>query len=125
MSNQTIELFFSCRPDAFTVYRLLEDQLLARCAPTSVEVRQTQISFRSRYIYACVSLPRSKKALSGSIVVSFGLPCRVDSPRIDACVEAASNRWTHHVVVTAPDIDGELLGWLQQAFAFANSPFRR
>lgn len=125
MFNPSIALFFAGRPDALAAYHHLEEQLLTGCIPTAIDVRKTQISFRSRYIYACVSLPRLKKAPSGSIVVSFGLPCRIESPRITSCVEAAPGRWTHHITVSAADIDSELLGWLQQAFAFANSPLRK
>lgn len=52
--------------------------------------------------------------------MTFGLGYRLDSPRVDAAVEAYPGRWTHHVVVTeAARIDDELLAWLAEAAAFS------
>ena len=54
------------------------------------------------------------------LTVTFGLGYRLDSPRVDAAVEAHPGRWTHHVVVTeAAQIDDELLLWLAEAAAFS------
>ena len=54
------------------------------------------------------------------LTVSFGLPERLTSPRIDAAVEAYPGRWTHHVMIgSAHELDDELLDWLRQAAAFS------
>ena len=40
--------------------------------------------------------------------------------RGDGAVEPYPNRWTHHTIVSEPDqLDGELMGWLREAHAFA------
>ena len=49
MFNPSIALFFAGRPDALAAYHHLEEQLLTGCIPTAIDVRKTQISFRSRY----------------------------------------------------------------------------
>ncbi|MEG0756553.1 MAG: DUF5655 domain-containing protein [Oscillospiraceae bacterium] len=70
-----------------------------------------------------VSLPRRKT--EGGIVVSFGLSYRLDSPRIAVATEPYPNRWTHHVPVTdAAQLDEELLGWLREAYDFADGKSR-
>ena len=37
-------------------------------------------------------------------------------------VEPYPGRWTHHILVRTPEeIDGELLAWIDEAYAFANA----
>ena len=55
-----------------------------------------------------------------TIVVSFGLSYRVDSPRIWVATEPYPNRWTHHMLIADEgQLDDELLGWIKEAAAFA------
>lgn len=66
-----------------------------------------------------VSLPRRKR--DPGLVVSFGLGHRVNSPRV-AAVQPYPNRWTHHISVTDRELlDGELLGWLEEAWVFGEA----
>lgn len=68
------------------------------------------------------SLPfrRAKGWPECCLIVSFGLCCRLDSPRIVQAVEPYPNRWTHHVLVTqCAEVDAELLAWLDEAYRFA------
>ena len=54
------------------------------------------------------------------LTITFGLPCRKESARIDVAVEPYPNRWTHHVMIgTEEEIDGELLSWIEEAAVFA------
>ena len=70
-----------------------------------------------------VSLPKRKN--DPGVVVTFGLGRREQSPRIAAAVEPCPGRWTHHVTVTAEAaLDGELLGWLQEAWDFCGDKGR-
>ena len=110
------DFFFAGKPHEAALYEALSQQLRQRLGPFDVLVQKTQITFRTRRIFACVSL-RGK----GCIVVSFGLPARVASARIWQAAEPYPNRWTHHVKVhSAEEIDDELLGWLQAAYHFAS-----
>ena len=44
------------------------------------------------------------------------------SPRVVAASEPYPGRWNHHVLVTEADqIDEELMGWLREAWDFAES----
>ena len=48
--------------------------------------------------------------------------CIRDSPRVAAASEPYPGRWTHHILVTeAGQIDEELMGWLREAWDFAES----
>ena len=57
-----------------------------------------------------------------------GIACAY-SPRLEQIAAAAEpypNRWTHHVPVATPaELDGELLDWLEQAYAFGQRPGRK
>lgn len=115
-------LFFDKMPDLLPVYETLREELKRAYPELEIEVSKTQISFRSRYIFAMASLPwrRVKGWPERYLLVSFGLSAQRLSPRIRQSVEAYPNRWTHHVPVErAEEIDGELLGWLDEAYRFA------
>ena len=112
--------FFDGRPDALALYQTLAQQLDAAFPQASAKVQETQISFYGPRLFAMVSLPRRKR--DPGLVVSFGLGRRESSPRIGMAVEPYPGRWTHHVPVTAPEqLDGELLGWLREAWDFAQT----
>lgn len=112
--------FFDGRPDALTLYQTLAQQLDAAFPQASVKVQKTQISFYAPRLFAMVSLPRRKR--DPGLVVSFGLGRRESSPRVGMAVEPYPGRWTHHVPVTAREqLDGELLGWLREAWDFAQT----
>lgn len=116
------ELFFF---DKFeiqaNIYKALVTNLSAKCPDFDVRVSKTQISFRSRYTFAMVSLPRRKiNGRSDYLLISFGLAYQKISPRIWQSVEAYPNRWTHHVpVFSETELDEELLNWLYEAYVFA------
>ena len=113
-------MFFSPMPDALPLYEILCDRLRAECPDTILKVQQSQITFKARYGFAFVSLRRMKGCPEVFLIVTFGLSHRLDSPRIAAAVEPYPNRWTHHTIVSEPDqLDGELMGWLREAHAFA------
>jgi len=115
-------LFFERLPRFLPVYEALKDTLAARYPEMTVKVTKTQISFRSRYVFAMVSLPyrRKKEWPKEYLLVSFGLPAEESSPRIAASVEAYPGRFTHHVLVErTEDLDAELLGWIDEAYRFS------
>ena len=54
------------------------------------------------------------------LTITFGLPRRVESTRINAAAEPRPGRWTHHVMIgTGEEIDDELLAWIREAAGFA------
>ena len=115
-------LFFNPMPQLLPIYEELKTRLEARYPEITLRVTKTQISFRSRYVFAMVSLPyrRKKDWPREYLMISFGLDHRVDSPRIVEAVEAYPNRWTHHVLaVGRKDIDERIMNWLDEAYNFS------
>ena len=107
--------FFGSRSAERSLYDFLSEQIKNGLPPFDMRVQRTQITFVNPKVFACVSL-RWKNC----IVVSFGLPDRVSSPRIHQAVEIRPGRWTHHVKISSQlEVDDELMGWLHAAFLFA------
>ena len=116
--------FFDGRPLELALYQTLFRSLETAFPEASVRVQKTQISFYGRHLFAAVSLPvrRRKGWPEHCIVVTNGLSHRLESPRIAVAVEPYPNRWTHHVLVSGEEqIDGELLVWLKEAWAFSEN----
>ena len=115
--------FFDGRPEELALYEALLEKISGFGAVTPV-VHKTQISLKNRRVFACVSMARVlRRALLPPhyLVLTLGLPCPLDSPRIAVKVEAQRRRWTHHIVVSEEnELDEELLGWVRKAYAFAD-----
>lgn len=116
-------LFFDGRPEQLALYWPLHEAVDRDFPQASVKVQKSQISFYGRGLFAMASLPKRKR--DPGIVVSFGLGRREPSPRVGVAVEPYPGRWTHHVTVTAAEeLDGELLGWLHEAWDFCGTKGR-
>ena len=117
--------FFDGKPGALLLYEAFRSTLLERMPDARIEVKKTQISFFSRRMFAAVSFTPVRKAKDRPdpyLTITFGLPYRKESARIDVAVEPYPNRWTHHVLIgTVEEIDDELLSWIEEAAAFAQS----
>ena len=117
-------LFWDRWPGLVPLYGALVQRLEAAYPDLKIKVSKSQISFYNRHLFAMVSPPvrRKKSWPKEFMMVSFGLPGPVDSPRIAMKVEAYPGRWTHHVIVENEEaIDGTLLGWIDQAYLFSQS----
>ena len=113
-------LFFAGKPEEQALYEIFRSRLLAEVGEARIKVSKTQITFSGKYGFAFVSHPRRKK--DQSILVSFGLFHRQESDRIQYASEPYPNRWTHHMLIQTPEeIDDELVGWIQEAYWFANT----
>lgn len=115
--------FFDAKPAALPVYEALREAILERIPDIRIEVKKTQISFFNRRMFAAVSFTPVRKAKDRPdpfLTITFGLPYRKESTRIDAATEPYPNRWTHHVMIgTKEEIDDELLSWIIEAANFA------
>lgn len=116
-------LFFDKHSGALPLYERFEARVLAEIGEVTVKVQKTQISFYNPRMFACVSFARvrSKKLCPDDyIVVTLGLPRRLESPRIDVATEPYPNRWTHHILIAdSAEIDGELMEWVREASLFS------
>ena len=123
-----LNIFFANHPTEFRLYAVLEQRMEKEFPDCAVEIRKTQISFRSRHLFAAMSLPLRRKQgwPLHCLAVTFGLPYRLNSPRIAAVAEPYSGRWTHHVLVEEPaQFDAELVVWLHEAYTFAEAKGRK
>lgn len=106
-----------------TLFEAIEQRVLA-FGDVRVKHDRTQTAFVRQVQFAWASLPR-RKADAGAVMLSFGLPGRMESPRIQYAAEVAPGRWMHHMIIrSADDIDGEVAGWLEAAWALIG-PGRR
>ena len=115
--------FFDIHPLALPLYEQLRRRIFDIVPSARIEVKKTQISFFNRYMFAAVSFTpvrRAKDRPDPFLTVTFGLPCRKDSARIDVATEPYPNRWTHHVMIgSVEEVDDELLLWIREAAEFA------
>lgn len=87
--------FFEAMPGAQPLYEQLLEQVRQAVGPFSIRVQKTQITWSNRYVFACVSFAKVRKAKDRPqtyLVVTFGLDHRVESPRIDIATEAYPRR---------------------------------
>ncbi len=120
--------FFRRDPELLPLYQTVEQALLSM-EQTDGAVQRTQITFSAAgKVFAAVSLPirRRKGWPERCLVLTFGLGRPLDHPRIAVRAEPYPGRFTHHVLLTAPEeLDGELLNWLEEARAFSASKGRK
>ena len=118
-------LFFDAMPGALPLYDALRAHLTAFPGVT-VKVAKTQITFLHRYGFAFVSLRRMRGCPAVFLILTLGLPQRLDSPRIAVATEPYPGRWTHHIILSdLAQLDGELLDWCRAAYEFARARERR
>ena len=116
--------FFDGKPLELALYEALFRHLEMEFSEASVRVQESQISFYGRHLFSAASLPvrRKKSWPEHCIVVTIGLSHQLESPRVAVAVEPYPGRWTHHVLISDEEqIDSELLGWLREAYEFAES----
>ena len=122
--TEDLLFFFDGRPAELALYEALFRRMEETFPAGRVKVQKTQISFYGRHLFAAASLPvrRRKDWPKICLVVTVGLSYRLDSPRVAVASEPYPGRWTHHILVTeAGQIDEELMGWLREAWDFAES----
>lgn len=118
-------MFFDKAPTAFPLYEVFTKKLFDVFPSTSMRVQKSQITFSSRYVYACVSLTRVKKKVElpdPYIVITLGLSYPLNSNRVAVKTEPCPGRWTTHIVVgSVSELDDELFIWVKQAYDFAEN----
>jgi hypothetical protein len=122
-TDEDLSEFFGTHDTERNLYGVFAGKVLARFPDTRVTVHRTQISFYHRRLFTAVWLP--VRAVRGRpeayLVVTFVLDRQLELPRIVEAVEPRPGRWTHHVLIAAPEeIDDELLNWVGQARQLAD-----
>ena len=117
--------FFDGHHAAFPLYRALEAWLYDAFPVVNKRVQKTQITFTNRHVFACVSFARVKRKAElpeGYLVITLGLPAPLNSERVAVKSEPYPGRWTTHIVINrSEELDGELLSWIREAYAFAEA----
>ena len=118
-------MFFDQHLDVLPLYQAFEELLFDSFPVVNKRVQKTQITFSNRHVFACVSFARVKRKTElpmRYMVITLGLPAPLDSERIAVKTEPYPGRWTHHIVVIAPEeLDEELLSWIKTAYTFADA----
>lgn len=116
-------LFFQQQPAALPLYEAFEKAVVSKYPDTRIKAQKTQITFSNKHIFACVSFLRVKKKRElpdPYLVITLGMPYPLESSRAAAQTEPYPGRWTTHIVIgKEEDMDEELLGWLAEAYNFA------
>ena len=117
--------FFDDHRSALPLYEAVEEQIFRAFPGAEKRVQKTQITFYQRHVFACVSFARVRRKAQlpdPYLVLTLGLPRRVDSPRAAVQTEPYPGRWTVHVVLGSErDLDEELLSLLREAWDFSQS----
>jgi hypothetical protein len=112
----TPEEFFTGSPTGLALYTAVADAI-ASIGPAGVTVTRSQIAFRRRTGFAYVWRPGRYVASDVPVVLSFGLPRELRSPRFKEVAHPAPRVWMHHVELRDPDqVDAEVRGWLAAAY---------
>lgn len=86
--------------------------------PATMRVSRSQVAFRRRHAFAWTWMPG--QYLRGDVaplVLTIDLRRRAGSPRWKEIVEPRPGRFTHHLELrSADEVDGEVLGWLREAW---------
>ena len=107
--------FLGGAPGPISLFEAWEEAVLA-CGESTMKVSKTQISWGNPLQFAVLSQPRrAAQRRTGALLATLGLGRRVEHPHILQAVEPYPGRWTHHLLLTAPeDVDGLLAAWLCQ-----------
>lgn len=118
----TAEEVFAKMPGGIHLYHAFEAAVLSAFEDVRIKVSKTQISFSNRYGFAYASPPhrKHKDLPENFIFITFGLPDKIEHPRIYVATEPYPRRWTHHIAVSSPEeIDDELMGWIEESYWFS------
>lgn len=116
-------VFSAGMPRETALFERLE-RLVLSFGDVSVKHDRTQTAFVRRVQFAWVSLPR-RKSEAGAVMLSVGLPGRMESPRVQYAAEVSPGRWMHHLIIREEsEIDAEIKAWLEAAWALVG-PGRR
>lgn len=116
-------VFSAGMPRETALFEWLE-RLVVSFGDVSVKHDRTQTAFVRRVQFAWVSLPR-RKSDAGAVMLSVGLPGRMESPRVQYAAEVSPGRWMHHLIIREEsEIDAEIKAWLEAAWALVG-PGRR
>ncbi len=115
---RTPEELFGADRTGLAAYRIVHDALTA-WGGCEERVGRSQIGFRRGRGFAWLWNPRQYlRNPTADVVLTFALDHELDSPRVKQAVRTSPRQVVHHVELRDPaaDLDGELMGWLREAY---------
>jgi hypothetical protein len=105
------EFFKGKSPHLKPLYRAFV-KFARQCGPFTIDPAKTRISFQGRVRFAGVA-----GATKDALLIGFWLKRRIDSPRFDRVDAYPRNDHVYRLKLRdAKQLDGELLGWLREAY---------
>lgn len=116
----TLDDFFAEQAESRRLFEAVQ-QAVETAGPVEIRVSKSQVSFRNRRTFAWVWMPgQYLRGKTAPLVLTLAFFDRDSSPRWKEVVEPRPGRFTHHLeLYSADDIDDEVRGWLQKAWAQA------
>lgn len=116
----TVDDFFAGRVGSRLIFEAVR-RVVDTIGPAKIHVSKSQVAFRRRINFAMMWMPGQylrRKAAPLVLVLSFRF--RDPSPRWKSIVEPSPGRFTHHLeLYSADDVDGEVAGWIRDAWMAA------
>ncbi|MBK8049569.1 MAG: hypothetical protein IPK16_22140 [Anaerolineales bacterium] len=115
-----VEAFFLGHVDSQAIFDVLH-RLIDSIGPAEMRCTKSQVSFRRRKAFAWAWMPgQYRRGKNAPLVLTLSFRERNESPRWKSIVEPSSGGYTHHLELYSPDeIDGEVVNWLETAWAQA------
>jgi hypothetical protein len=116
----TLDEFFSGREESRRIFEALRAAIEV-LDPVDVRVTKSQVAFRRRKAFAWAWVPdRYLRGGHAPLVLTLSFARPDHSKRWKQIVEPAPGRFTHHLELYAEsEIDDQVRGWLQEAWAAA------
>lgn len=113
----TLDEFFAAKGLSRQLFEAVHSEINA-LGENSMHVSKSQVAFTRRRGFAWVWMPeRYLKRKAAPLVLSLSLPRRDPSPRWKQVVEPYPGRFMHHLeLFDRSDLDGEVRGWLEEAW---------
>jgi hypothetical protein len=118
--NWTTEDLFEGKPEAFALFRDLEERIEALGEIEKI-VTKTQVSYGAKRKFAWLWMaPASKKAPEGVLMLTLDMTQKVTHPIMSSVKETYPSKWTHQIPIKGEDDIREVdeQGWLPASYQF-------
>ncbi|MBI5231613.1 MAG: hypothetical protein HY876_05565 [Coriobacteriales bacterium] len=116
----TLEEFFAPKEPASRELFEVVRGAIESVGESQMRVTKSQVAFRRRTAFAWAWVPGQYLKGNGDLaplVLTVDLPRHDASPRWKEVVEPRPHRFTHHLEVrSAREIDGQVVGWIREAW---------
>jgi hypothetical protein len=118
-AKRSPEDLFEGFPEVVAIFHTVQCAVFT-IGEASVAVSKSQVAFRRRRGFAYLWRPGQYIHSDVPAVLSIALPREVRSDRFKEVVHPSTNVWMHHLELHTPDqIDDQVRGWLEEAYAHA------